>query len=205
MDKAIWVVKVDGYRPDICEKTLPTVERYAKRIGASFNLIEKRRWPQASPPYEKLQAYYLGEGKEWNVVIDADMLVEDGMYDVTQILPPNRVACWMAYEADKNFPSDDYFFRDGRNLGVSSNFLVVPRACHDVLTPFPDDELPSFQGRIKRPFIVDEYCISRNMARFGIKHSGILLPSFMANPPFRHFYVNSGEDSSVEIGKAVAY
>ena len=204
MTKKVWVVTVDGYRPDICAKTLPKIQAYADRIGASFWQITDRRWAGAPPPYEKLQVFYLGGGIDWNIIIDADMLIEDGMYDVTQVLAPDRVASWMAYSADANFPKDDYFFRDGRNLGVSSNFLCVPKACHDVLTPFPDSERLSFQERIKRPFIVDEYCISRNMARFGIKHSGILLPSFMENPPFKHFYVHSGEGSSVEIGKAVA-
>lgn len=192
MSKAIWVVNVDGYRPDVCKVTFPTIKAYADKIQASFNVITERRWAM-SAPYEKMQVHKLGENNDWNIIIDADMYIHESMWDVTRNLALNCVSAWMCYDASNEFPEDIYFYRDQRKLGISTNFLFVPKACHDVLTPFSDEELPNI--KIRRPFILDEYCVSRNMAKFGLKHSGIL--SDLAHPPFKHLNLTSGHQSHV--------
>lgn len=195
MKKAIWVVAVDNYQPDVCKLTLPTIEGYAKRIGATFNVITKRRWPDAPAPYEKLQVHELGEGNDWNIIIDADMFVFESMGDPTGVVPDSMIASWMCYDASDLFPMDVYFYRDRRKMGVSTNFLFVPKACHDALIPFPDSELKERTASIKRSFIVDEYCISRNVAKYGLKHSGILAD--LTRPPFKHYNATSGHDSHI--------
>jgi hypothetical protein len=195
MAKVIWAVRVNNYQPELCKVTFPTIEAYAKRIGAEFRAITERRWPSASPAYEKLQAFYLGAGNDWNIILDADILVKDGMHDVTAAVPPDHVASWMCYDPAHEFPPDEYFYRDGRRIGVATSFLAVPAACHDALTPFPDDEIEARKGSIKRPFIMDEYCVSRNVARYGLKYCGIL--SDLEHPPFSHLNATSGHDSHV--------
>lgn len=194
MKKAIWVVAVDNYRPDICTKTFPTISAYAKKIGASFDVIRKRRW-NTQPTYEKLQVAHLGSKNDFNMIIDADIELPEDMFDVLSRVRDDRVSSWMTYDASEQFPLDEYFYRDGRKLGVVTSFIVVPKACMDALTPFDDRELPKRVSIIKRPFILDEYCISRNMARFGIKHSGILTEEEFNSPPMRHWNAASGPNS----------
>lgn len=187
MKKSIWTVAVDDYRPDICGITLPAMEKYAERIGADFRVIRSRRWPQCPAPYEKLQIYDLGKDNDWNIVLDADMLIGDDMGDPTMEVPDNMVASWMCFEIPEHFPCNKYFYRDGRCLGIATNFLVFPMSCHDILTPFADDELDAKMAELKRPFILDEYCVSINAAKFGLKYCGILKD--LANPPFKHLHL----------------
>lgn len=194
MKKAIWVVAVDNYRPEVCSKTFPTIMEYAKDIGASFNIISKRRWA-SQPTYEKLQVHHLGAKNDFNIVMDADMALPKGMFNVFERVSDNVVSSWMAYDASQHYPLDEYFYRDGRQLGVVFSFVVVPSSCMDVLTPFRDEELPMMESRLKRPFMIDEYCLSRNMAKFGIKHSGILTGEEFESPPMQHLNSSSGNDS----------
>ena len=194
MNKALWIVTVDNYQPDLCQLTLPNLEAYAKRIGAEFHVIKDRAWPLVSPTYEKLQVHKLGKDYDWNLILDADMFVDDTMSDPTTIVPDTMVASWMCYDAAVQFPCDAYFYRDARKLGVSTSFIVVPKSCHDALTPFDGDEVER-AASIKRPFILDEYCVSRNVARYGLKYCGIL--SDLQNPPFRHLNSTSGHDSCI--------
>jgi len=194
MKKSIWVVTVDNYQPELCKITLPNLEAYAKRIGAEFNVIKNRKWPSVSPTYEKLQVHELGKDSDWNIILDADMVIDDQMNDPTTVIPPTMIASWMCYEASVQFPSDKYFCRNGRNLGVSTNFIVVPHVCHDALTPFEESDLES-RTKIRRPFILDEYCVSRNVAKYGLKYCGIL--SDLENPPFRHLNYTSGKSSCI--------
>lgn len=193
MKKSIWVVIVDNYNPPICKFTLPTIEAYSKRIGAEFNLIKDRVWPNMPAPYEKLQVHKLGKDSDWNIIIDADMFIHETMPDPTTIMNDFYIGSWMAYDADAQFPCDNYFYRDHRRLGVSTNFLFVPKACHDAFIPFDEAELEDRLKSIKRQFILDEYCISRNVAKYGLKHCGILKD--LAKPPFKHFNSTSGHES----------
>lgn len=193
MRKAVWVVVVNNYQPDLCRLTLPSIERFAESIQAEFTVIGDRQWPNLPAPYEKLQAYQRGSDYDWNLVIDADMYIDSWMHDPTVIVPDDTVASWMCYDASQQF-SNKHFTADW-NVGISTSFLVVPKKCHDALMPFVEDEIKMVMPSMKRQFILDEYCVSRNVAQHKMKYCGIL--SNLRNPPFRHINVTSGHDSHV--------
>ena len=167
MKKEIFTVCVDNYKPDLCAITVPTIEAYAKKIGAKFTLITERKYPEYSPTYEKVQIHELGKNNDWNILIDADILIGEDFPDVTKNVPHDSVGLYMQYQADMLFASHPYFIKDGRKLGVASNFMVASKFCHDVWTPLVEKVNPSTVT--KREFILDEYCFSRNVAQFGIK------------------------------------
>jgi hypothetical protein len=85
----------------------------------------------------------------------------------------------MTYQADMLFASHPYFFRDGRKIGLASNFMAVPEWCHDVLMPFQHPVVP--KEVTKREFIIDEYCFSLNLARFGIKVTSLCAEQDLKN------------------------
>ena len=39
MKKAVWVLLIGDYFKELCDITLPTIEAYAKRIGAEMHYI----------------------------------------------------------------------------------------------------------------------------------------------------------------------
>jgi hypothetical protein len=180
MKKEVFVVVVDNYMPELCAKTLPTIEAYANKIGAKFTVITKRKFPEWYPTYEKLQVYELGKNNDWNILIDADTFISPELPDVTEIVPATHVGIQYAYAARLVMTPDEYFIRDGRELGISSNFVVTSKLTHDLWTPL--DMTPAeARARITRDSAPDEFCLSRNMARFGLKYAGVTQDQSLIN------------------------
>ncbi|MDP1712431.1 MAG: hypothetical protein Q8K86_08240 [Candidatus Nanopelagicaceae bacterium] len=174
----IYVLLVNDYLPRLCKITLPTIERYAARIGAELVVITERKFPEWPITYEKLQIYELCRNDEWSVLIDADTVISDALPDVTKVIPPTCVGMNLSYPADILFPLNDWFIRDGRKIGVVGCFLSAHRICRDFWTPFtegPEEIVRRMTTGVKAvPFNVDEYCFSCNLARYGLKMSGIV-------------------------------
>ncbi len=203
MRKTIYVVCVDGYFPELCKLTIPNIKAYAERIGSNICLIEDRVFPDFPPTYEKLQVFKrsIENRDDYSILIDADMMISPLFDDVAKIVPLDHLGLNMRYEANALFEKDDYFERDGRNIGVVTHFLVVPKRCLDALVPL-EMEAKEALGRTKRPFIIDEYCVSRNVARFGLKTTSIH-PSNKTQNLIRHLDVTTKNRGSI-LGEAVS-
>lgn len=169
MKKEIFIVNINDYMPEVFGLTYPTVLKYADKIGASVRLITERKYQEVSVTYEKVQIYDLGRDNDFNILIDADIAISKYLPDVTTVVPRTHIGVHMSYVASVNFPCDKYFLRDNRNIAIASDFMVASRMCHDIWTPLEDLSI-----NIKRPFILDEYCFSRNLAKFGIKFAGAI-------------------------------
>lgn len=174
MKKCVFVLRIDNYRPDLCEFTLPTIKSYAKRIGAEYREITARDWsPRHPPTFEKLQVSHLGAENHWNILVDADIMLNPELHDVTLSTPVDHVASSYSFRANSMFLADKYFLRDGRNIGIAGGFVVSSHLTHDLWRP-PSMPLIQLLERTKRSHIVDEYVISRNLAKYGLKHTGIM-------------------------------
>ena len=171
MKKTLYTVCVDNYFPELMTYTFPNLKQYAKKIGADFHVITERKFPEFPPPYEKVQIYELGKENDWNILVDADLLLHPDFEDIT-LMDPRYIHFHAGYEALDIFTPDHYFLRDGRNRGITTNLMFVSRLCHDIWTPleFGWDIAKTKTGRLH---IIDEYCISRNMAKFGIGYDGV--------------------------------
>jgi len=169
----IYTFVIDNYFPELCELTIPNIKRYANKIGADFVKVTERKFPTFPPTYEKIQVHELGKNNEWNILIDADFLIHPNTPDVRTVTPKDRVGFDWSYDANTCLNvNDSYFKRDGRNLGVVTSFVVSHSIVHDFWTPleFGFDEA---KKKIKHDHIIDEYCVSRNLAKFGLKHIGL--------------------------------
>lgn len=194
--RKVHVLLMDNYFPELCELTIPTIETWARKIGAELNLITKRRWPDWPLLTEKQQVWYEGEGCDWNVLIDADVLVHPEAPDfLGTFLRPDHVGSKDAYDADKMYRiHEPYFLRDGRNIGLSACMLAASGWCHDLWRPLPDEMPLSLVETLilQERKCIDEYCFSRNLARFGLKLSPVVDPATHYND-FFHLGV-FGED-----------
>lgn len=188
MVKCLYVVSVDNYFPELTQYTLRNLEAFASKINSDFSVIDERKFPEYPPTYEKLQIFELGKANDYNILVDADSMFHKDMEDPTLLVPPDHFGSFMQFDASLLFEPDEYFFRDGRRIGVASTFMVVPRALHDIWTPL-EFSVEEARERTKRWFIIDEYCISRNVARFGLKSTGLLGDEFQHL--LKHFDVNS--------------
>jgi len=180
MKKTIFTLNFNNYAPEITALTYPFIERYAKKIGAEFKIITKRAFPKYPLKYEKLQIYELGAGNDWNYYIDSDCLVHPDLFDMAEVLPEDTVLNYNADFASNLFCYDEYFRRDGRNIG-SSNFLTVAsRLTREIWEPLEDITIEEALKNIKIArsdrsewrsdgFGIDDYVISRNIAKYGFK------------------------------------
>ena len=181
MKKALFTLNIDDYAPEICALTYPLLQRYASRIGADFNIISKRKFPDWPVVYEKLQIHELGRAYDWNIFFDSDCLVHPELFDITEILPRDTVLQHAKDFALNRFDYDEYFRRDGRHIGACNWFTVASNWCLDLWKPLDDLTLGEAVARIhpvvieKRvgipsAHLIDDYVLSRNIARFGLKH-----------------------------------
>ena len=169
MKKCVHTISIDNWFPEMCNITLPLIKRYADRIGADFNIISKAKFDGFPPNYEKMQIWESGKDCDWNIYLDADMIIDpDKLQDFSQQNPR-----FFHYEShilnNVCFNSHPYFIRDGRNLGVSDCFLATSSYTHDLWYPtsFTLEEIQQYCLINKR--MVSEFVISLNIARFGLK------------------------------------
>lgn len=186
MNKTVYLLNIGNYAPEMTALTYPFITAYAERIGAKVCTINNRAYSLNGGwdiDYEKFQIYELADlnDDDWSIYIDSDALIHPETPDLTELLPDDHVAAWGVDFAPSKYDYDDYFRRDGRHLGIGSWIVVTPRACRDLWRPQDDigpteaesrihPGVPETNSGLVTPgHLVSDYCISRNLARYGLK------------------------------------
>lgn len=180
-DKIVYTLNINGYSPRIRELTYPTIRGWAAKIEARFIEITERRFPDWPVTYEKLQIHERArrDGAQWAIYVDADTLINPDFFDVTEHLSRDTVAHNASDMAGIRWKYDDYFRRDGRHIGSGNWFAVASDWCLDLWHPLDialDEALQNVNVTvaernfgIKREHLIDDYALSRNIARYGLK------------------------------------
>jgi hypothetical protein len=185
MKKVLFTLATRGWQPEITELTFPLLKLYARKMGAEFHVIEERRFPDWPAAYEKLQIYELGRGNDYNVYIDADALVHPETPDITNLIGPDQVMHNAVDFAPIRWRYDDYFRRDGRNIGSCNWLTVAGRYCIDLWRPIDDmtpeqasaNIFPTVEEQLtvkNSTNLIDDYAVARNIARFGLKFTTVV-------------------------------
>lgn len=179
--KTIYLLNIGDYAPALTALTYPTIYDYATKIEAEVFVITERKFPKWPVTYEKLQIHQLAKLRDddWAIYIDSDTLVHPEFPDVTEVLPRNIVAHNAVDFAPLRWKYDDYFRRDGRNIGSANWFAVASSWCLDLWRPLddltPEEAIANIsltvpESKIMKPeHLIDDYALSRNIARFGLK------------------------------------
>lgn len=201
MKKVVYTLNINNYLPELCKITIPTIEAYAEKLEAEFYTITERKYPEWPITYEKMQLFELAKNNEWTIFVDADTVISPELVDFTKKLRPDHVGVHMAYDADAHLPCDYFFAKDGRNVGVVTNFMVVHKTCHKIWTPL-DESCEFALKRMKtvsaREHIVDEFCISRNLCRYKFLFTGL---TQFGNDQFLHLSATVEDDETLERAK----
>jgi len=181
MRKTIYLLNIDNYAPELTAITYPRIEDYADRCGADIHVIKTRKFHEWHVTYEKLQIHELARerGDDWAIYIDSDALLHPELPDITELLPRDTVAHNGRDFAPIRWTSDDYFRRDGRHIGSCNWFTVASSWCLDLWRPLDDMSPDEVTARIhlthnesmflKPEHLCDDFTLSRNIARFGLK------------------------------------
>lgn len=181
MKKVIWTLLVNDYAPEITQMTFPLIKRWAHKIRAEFNIISERKFPDWPVTIEKTQIYELGKENDWNIFVDADICIHPDMFDITDHLAKDTVLHNATDMAGHRWRYDRFFRRDGRHIGSCNWFAVAPKDCIDLWKPL-DDLTPQeaianifpvqaerVTGCTETSHLIDDYTLSRNIAKFGLK------------------------------------
>lgn len=168
------VVCIDNWYPELTHYTLPLIKFWAKRIGADFNLITKPKFPSFPPNYERLQIYEAGKNYFWNINIDIDYMIHPEMEDPTEGANPYVVMTEGRMETAGYFKPNVYFLRDARGQSVGDSFVVSSVFTHDIWTPLNCSYEEASKECLKESRQVSEFCLSLNVARFGLRYDGAI-------------------------------
>jgi hypothetical protein len=189
MKRALFTLNINDYCPAIREITYPLFKYYAGKIGAEFIEITGRKFPEWPVVYEKLQIHQLGRKYDWSIFFDADAMVHPECIDFTWLLPAGSVLHNAVDMAAVRFRYDEFFAKDGRNLGTTGWFSASHKDAIDFWRP-TDQTVQEVldccrltvgernSGLMDDGHLVDDYVKSRNLARYGFPHTIVkeLLP-----------------------------
>jgi len=182
MRKLVVTLAVNGYAPRITELTFPRIRKWSEKIGADFCVINKRTRPELPANCEKFQIYDLSKDYDWTMYLDADTLVHEDAFDPTELIDKDCVLFNGIDFAGVRFNLDDPVFRRRKEkIGACSWMVMCSDWTRDVWTP-PEQQDITFKhalscihpAEFERKFgygpehIVDDYLLSRNIARFGL-------------------------------------
>ncbi len=215
MKKTIFTLNINDYSPEITNITYPFIDAYARKIGADLQIITTRKYPDYPIPYEKFQIYDLAT--DWNIYIDSDALIHPDTFDVTELLPEDTVLTARSEFAPIHFNYDRFFKRDNRHIYAGNWFTVASKLCIDIWHPL--DDLPLVQAvcnihptllernrDITSAHLLDDYVLSRNIAKFGLKYKTFTqILEEQGNPGefLYHEYLYSEKEKVVSLKKVL--
>jgi len=217
--KTVYTLNIDNYAPEICALTYPFMERYANKIGADFFVITSRMYPEYPPVYEKLQIHDLGREmrNDWNIYFDSDTLIHPETPDFTSLIRKSFVMHNGSDMANIRWKYDEYFLRDGRNIGSCNWCAIASDWCLDLWKPL---DIPLEQALdniypipnelacgIDRDHLIDDYTLSRNIAKYGLQFKTIIDLSKEVGLPaanfFYHEYTIPIDEKAISIRKVI--
>jgi hypothetical protein len=188
MKKILYTMAVNNYAPELRAITFPALEHYAAKIGASFEVITERKFPDYPVTYEKFQIYdrMKASGADWGLFIDADTYIMNDFPDVLEMVPKTNVVLFKLGDLGVRFKTNNYMRRYGRCLDVGSWFFAVSDWTVDAIKPLhlQPEERP-WQELIKNIYpttfelngpvpvhpehLLDDYLLCCNICKYGLK------------------------------------
>ena len=108
------------------------------------------------------------------------LLIHPDFFDVTETIPIDTVMNIDADNAFTRYKINNYFKRDGRGISFAGCFFVVPKICLDILNrpKMSKDKILSqiypinkeIKFGYKPDHLIDEYIMSYNLAKYGLKY-----------------------------------
>jgi len=181
----IYTVRIGEYAPELMDLTWPLMCHWAAKIEARIEVIDTRIFEPWPISFEKFQTPIRARDAhaEWAYTVDADALIHPDWFPVHEIIGKDTVAHNGKDFNPIRWTQDKYFRRDGRHIGSCSWFTVSSDWTYEDLWRFPEQTYQETltaihptsgemgSGLIPKEHLCDDYTLSRNIARFGLKYT----------------------------------
>lgn len=211
------IVTLDiNYNQEIVSLTRPYLKSYADKIGADLTIISERKYPNYPINIEKFQVYEISKDYDWTIFVDSDALIHPNCPDLTEFYSKDTVIFNDKDFYQFRFKSNDYSRRDGRNIGAATWMSVFSDWTRDLWKPYDNPiqyvdqiNLMDFEKNYgyKSEHILDDYLVSLNIAKYGLKHKTIIkdiIPNFKVDKYsyfVNHTLCKSEKDKLINIKK----
>jgi hypothetical protein len=180
-----------NYTKEITDITYPYMQSYANKIDANFKIITERKFPDHPVNIEKFQLYELSKNYDWTIFIDADAIIHPNCPDVTEVYDKD-VVIFNSYDLyPLRFKPNNYTRRDKRNIGAATWFNVFSNWSRHLWKPYGNpkeyvNQIYLIHKEINFGYspehILDDYLVSRNIAKYGLKVKTVLHNMFSSYP-----------------------
>ena len=218
--KTVYTFNIDNYLPEVTKYTYYFMKLWADKIGADFKIITERKFPDMPYVYEKLQMYELAQkdSNDWNICVDSDALIHPETIDFTLFLKKDTCAQNGADKASIRWRADRFHKRDGRDISTCNWFTIFSDWNIEMVKPSDDLTLEEMKQNIfptvdEKNFsmgldhFVDDYTISRNVAKYGLKYvtlQQLLIDRGMPNANFFwHQYLITPEEKARQLKQTI--
>ena len=198
-----------NYTKEITDITFPYMKSYAEKIDADFKIIKEKKFLNQPANIEKFQLYELSKDYDWTIFIDADALIHPNCPDVTEVYNKD-VVIFNGYDLyPLRFKPNNYTRRDRRNIGACTWFTVFSDWTRHLWKPYenPEQYINQIYPTHKEinfgysaEHILDDYLVSRNIAKYGLEVKTILHDMFSSYPKDGHplFFIHEYSISQKE-------
>ena len=204
MKKAVITLNIGNYLPEITRLTYPFMQGWAKKIGAEFIEITERKWPEIPiVNYEKFQLQEISKHYDWTYFLDCDALVMPETPDWAEMVNDKAIVLFNGVDNRLDrFKASNYSRRSGSKVGACTwNVCCSDWTGPDLWQP-PTDFTAACEnisllwceaktGQCQRNHLIDDYQLSENIARYGLKVqtiNGILQQMGRAPTHYTHLY-----------------
>ena len=185
MKKLVVTLDIGAYLPEITRYTFPMMRTWAAKIGAEFLILTERKLtkPGDGKPlnFEKFQLQQVVPNYDWTYFLDSDAFVHPDTPDWVEMVHDKSVVLFSGTDPrTTRFRATNYTRRARCHIGACTwNVICSDWTGADLWQP-PEhyDEavaniVPIWNevktGHCPHAHLIDDYQLSENIARFGLK------------------------------------
>lgn len=214
MTKKLLVTLDINYNKNISSLTRPYLEKYAEKIGADLKIINERKFIDSPINMEKFQVYEMSKDYDWTIFIDSDALIHPNCPDMTELFGKDTVTFYGIDYYPTRYKTNSYTRRDGRNIAATTWLTVFSDWTRDLWKPYKNpiqyvDQIDLMDIELNFGYeskhILDDYLVSRNIAKYGLKVKTIKYHILNEFPQTRlsyfvnHEYCKTDDDKVIQI------
>lgn len=184
MKKLLVTLDIGDYLPEITKITFPMMRTWAHKIGAEFRIITERVLTKEGDGkplnYEKFQIKEIAEQYDWTYFLDSDAFIHPDTPDWPEMAGDKSLVYFSGLDnRTARFRASIYSRRSASNAGACTWNVICSDWTSDLWTAPKDyeaavknitpiwDECKS--GYCSHTHLIDDYQLSENIARFGLK------------------------------------